>query len=62
MSKESAVRKRVSETGQRVSFLDMNHTLKWLLKTADECDCHSAIPHLERAQEVILRRKRNLFG
>ncbi|MFH1158620.1 MAG: hypothetical protein V1721_07045 [Pseudomonadota bacterium] len=45
-----------------VEFADMDHTLVWLLETAEKYHCAEAIRHLEAARKLIIQKKSALFG
>lgn len=45
----------------QIDFVDMNHTLEWLLETASKYRCKNSIAHLKAAQDSINQRKRILF-
>ena len=40
-----------------VEFQDMDHTLEWLLETAQHYQCREAIPLLKEVRALINRRK-----
>ena len=44
-----------------VEFADMDHTLIWLLETAEKYNCTKAIQHLNTARKLITQKKTSLF-
>ncbi len=44
-----------------VEFRDMDHTLEWLLETAESYGCKEAVEHLQKAKYLISQSKESLF-
>ena len=45
-----------------VEFVDMDHTLVFLLETAEKYEFTHAITYLEITREIIAEKRRVLFG
>lgn len=54
-----AVRERVVR--YEVEFVDMEHTLEWLLETAEKYNCDEAVKHLKMAEKLIKQKRSLIF-
>lgn len=61
MKNKSAKKTAKTRPNFEVEFVDMNHTLTWLLETAEHYRCKDAIFHLQEAQKLINQRRLSLF-
>lgn len=59
-TKETTIKKNTIVCYE-VEFADMDHTLIWLLETAEKYNCTEAIQHLEAARKLITQKKSSLF-
>lgn len=45
-----------------VEFVDMDHTLEWLLETVENYRCAEALTHLKAAKKLLEKKRKSIFG
>ena len=61
MTKTAKATHREKHVCYEVEFIDMKHTLEWLLETARRYNCDEAIKHLKMAKKYIRQKERAIF-